>query len=177
MGIRPQTLRRERREFNTKHQTTKTPMTRVRLLLLAVLAFAPLAGCESLSKWKPDLRRPTGELKPVEPQQLVNYVNGHASRMQTLSAEVQVTAGKSGTPLQATLDGNLSASQPRNFRMKAQGTGLANVLVDLGSNRDQFWIYLDGMGADKLYVFASHTDFETGKARNFRRASPSSRTG
>jgi hypothetical protein len=63
-----------------------------------------------------------------------------------------------------TLRGRLSAGQPRNFRMVATG-GLVDAKVDFGSNPEQFWVYVAAPTMQPTYVFASHTDFETGKAK------------
>jgi hypothetical protein len=67
-------------------------------------------------------------------------------------------------PLPATLRGSMAAGQPRNFRMSASALAAK---VDLGSNADQFWVYFDGAGAGNkpVFVFASHSDFEAGKAK------------
>lgn len=139
-------------------------MTRYRLLLL-VVAVIPLTGCESLKGIMGRDRPPrgTGELPPVQPEQLTAYINDRASKMQSLSADVRVTASKNGFPLPAAFNGPLVANQPRNFRMKASAK-LAGE-VDLGSNDNQFWVYFGGGGMEPMYVFASHTDFKEGKAR------------
>jgi hypothetical protein len=137
-------------------------MTRFRLLVLAA-AIAPVGGC----KWIDDIKGPrppkgTGELPAVQASQLVGYVNERAARMQSLSASVSVSAYDRGLRMPATLTGSLAAQQPRNFRMRADALAAK---VDLGSNPEQFWVYFDGAGAKPLYVFASHTDFEAGKAK------------
>jgi hypothetical protein len=137
-------------------------MTRFRLLLLLV-ALIPLAGCTSLKEWmERDRQKGTGELQKVQPEQLTAYINDQASRMQSLSADVRVAPYSEGFRLPTTLTGNLAASQPRNFRMTA---GAMAAKVDLGSNDDQFWVYVTGAGAGPMYVFASHTDFKDGKVK------------
>jgi hypothetical protein len=139
-------------------------MYRFRFLLVAVVLL-PLAGC----KWIDDImgkdKAPKGAeaLPPVQPDQLVNYLNDRASRLQSLYYDdVRVTARGKDLPLPVTLTGRLAAGQPRNFRMSV--TGKLAGKVDLGSNPEQFWVYFDGAGPKPLYVFASHDDFEKGKA-------------
>lgn len=139
-------------------------MTRIRLMIVAAV-LAPLAGC----KWLDDHLRPTqktagaGPLEKVEPDRLLAFVNMRASRMQSLYySDVRASASDHGVPLPATLRGSLAANQPRNFRMTANALAAK---VDLGSNSDQFWVYFDGAGAKPLFVFASHSDFEAGKAK------------
>src|SRR5207247_1904410 len=60
--------------------------------------------------------------------------------------------------------GSLVATQPRNFRMVGDAGAVA-AKVDLGSNDQQFWVYAKVPTNDPMFVFASHTDFETGKAK------------
>jgi hypothetical protein len=139
-------------------------MTRFRLLVVAAV-LAPLTGCKWIDehlKPTPLPPRATGDLPKVQPDQLVGYVNQQASRMQSLSASVRITASNDGVRLPATLTGSLAANQPRNFRMRADALAAK---VDLGSNSDQFWVYFDGAGARPMFVFASHSDFEAGKAK------------
>jgi hypothetical protein len=139
-------------------------MNRFRLLLLAA-ALLPLGGC----KWLDELMtnkgpKPGDPLPKVQPDQLVTYLNERAARLQTLNyGDVRVATRSNGVPLPA-LHGNLAANQPRNFRMTGQG-GAMGAKVDLGSNADQFWVYFDAPTVKPMFVFASHTDFESGKAK------------
>jgi hypothetical protein len=138
-------------------------MTRARLLVLVALV-APLVGCTSIKEWIDRDRHPkgTGKLEPVEAERLVAFVNTRAQRMQSLSAAVSVSAYERGIRMPATLTGNLAAQQPRNFRMKADALAAD---VDLGSNAEQFWVYFKGGAARPMYVYASHTDFQEGRAK------------
>jgi hypothetical protein len=138
-------------------------MTRFRLLVL-VAALAPVVGCTSIKEWIERDRHPakgTGELPPVEAERLVAFVNMRASRMQSLSANVRITASDHNVPLPATLTGSLAAQQPRNFRTRAKALAAE---VDLGSNAEQFWVYFDAPPRP-MYVYASHADFQEGKAK------------
>ena len=142
-------------------------MNRSRLLLLAAAAaLLPLVGC----KWIEDHvgkgggAKGTDPLPKVQPDQLVTYLNERAGRLQTLDyGDMRLVASDHGVPLPA-LRGNLSAGQPRNFRMTGTG-GVVGANVDLGSNPDQFWVYFDAPTAKPLFVYASHSDFNDGKAK------------
>jgi hypothetical protein len=142
-------------------------MNRFHLLLL-VVALAALTGCESfkelMNRDKDRTTKGNEALPKVQPDQLVTYVNERAGRLQTFSAEyVRVVATDHSFTFPA-LRGSIDASQPRNFRLRATG-GAVPATTDLGSNSDQFWVYLDAPTQKPLYVFASHSDFESGKAK------------
>lgn len=137
-------------------------------LLLAVVVLSPLTGCEWLRSIRdPDSRPPkgSGPLPQAQPEQFVGYINERSARVQSLNfGDVRLVARAQSIPL-PPLRGNMAASQPRNFRMSAIG-GAMGGKVDLGSNTEQFWMFLD-VPTEKqpLFVYASHSDFEAGKAR------------
>jgi len=150
-------------------------MRHLRFLLAACLLTSN-TGCKSLREMfgiKPPSPNPqTGVVQKVSAEQLVGYLNIQAGRLHSVSyGEVTVSA-KEGDGIRGAikemaypnLRGNLSASQPRNFRMVAKG-GLVDVKVDLGSNPEQFWVYFTAPQTQPMYVFASHTDFESGKVK------------
>ena len=144
----------------------------MRLLRLVVVAavLTPAIGCNWLNELKnhnggDQARRGGGKLEPVAPEKLVDFLNDRASRLQTLQfGEVRTRVSGKGIPVAVNLDGNLACAQPRYFRMTGSGRALA-VKVDLGSNPDQFWLYLQAPGDKPVYLFASHADFESGKAK------------
>jgi hypothetical protein len=134
-------------------------------LLLVALVLAPLTGCEWMKRItnNDDKPKPGGPLSPVQPEQLVGYINERAARLQSLNfGDVRLVAKSDGLPLPA-LRGSMAAGQPRNFRMTA--TGGVGGKVDLGSNPEQFWVYVDAPTTKPMFVYASHTDFETGRAK------------
>lgn len=135
-------------------------------LLLAAAALSPLTGCEWIKGLRTDNDRPksNGPLPQVQPEQLVNYINDRAGRVQSLNfGDVRLVARAQSIPL-PPLRGSMAASQPRNFRMTGTG-GAMGAKVDLGSNPDQFWMFLDVPTEKPMFVYASHSDFEAGKAR------------
>ncbi|MCE9565637.1 MAG: hypothetical protein K8U57_26745 [Planctomycetes bacterium] len=151
-------------------------MRHLRVILIGFLLTANV-GCQSLRdafgiKPREPHNNNTGVVQKVTAEQLVGYLNTQASRLQTLSYGDVTVSAKEGDGIRGAikeavypnLRGNLSASQPRNFRMVAKG-GLVDVKVDLGSNPEQFWVYFTMPQMQPMYVFASHEDFESGKAK------------
>lgn len=137
--------------------------------LIRVLGVATLlslgAGCglvEKISGTRPP--KNTSPMAKVSADQLVDYLNAQASRLNSVTYDNAVVTARQGLIPLPSLRGNLAAVQPRNFRMRGQG-GVANAKIDLGSNPEQFWLYLDAPTARETFVFASHSDFETGRAR------------
>jgi hypothetical protein len=143
-------------------------MNRSRFLFVFVVAvMLPVVGCtwlDNIRKGGDGHPKGTDTLAKVPPERLVAYINTQSSRLQTLDySDIRVVAYDHSVPLPA-LRGNLTAGQPRYFRMTGQG-GAMGAKVDLGSNKDQFWVYFDAPATKPLFVFASHSDFEAGKAR------------
>jgi hypothetical protein len=127
------------------------------LLVVALLAGA--IGCSLIDKGPDSHSNTTIQKMPAD--RFVTYLNERASRLQAVNADVRFTAHDG--LLSMSLHGDLSAQQPRNFRMT--GTGNVGGRADLGSNSEQFWIYVDAPTQKPLYVYASHTDFEKGIAK------------
>lgn len=143
-------------------------MRRLSQLLIAAALLAPAVGC----KWMDEIKngsagRPknTGRIEPVAPEQLVGFLNDRAARLRSIEyADIRTHVSGKGLPLGANLDGSLAATQPRNFRMISSGR-VAAAKVDMGSNDKEFWVYVSAPGDAPVYVFASHDDFDTGKAK------------
>jgi hypothetical protein len=152
--------------LGSRHLPKQNAMNRARVLIVTVvLAALPLTGCTWLREL---MDRPPSPPKGTEPlperqaSSFVRYVNDHAAQLQTLEyGDVRLVASDHSVPMPG-LRGNLAASQPRNFRMTGSTVGTK---VDLGSNPDQFWVYFDAPANKPMFVFASHNDFEDGKAR------------
>lgn len=134
---------------------------------LIVSSFALLVGCKQIDDWRERMntRTPTasGPVKSVSADQLVSYLNGQSAKLNTLTyADARVTA-REGL-MSYTVRGNLAASQPRYFHMTGQG-GAMGGKVDLGSNPEQFWMYIQAPTMGQTFVYASHSDFEGGRAK------------
>lgn len=139
-------------------------MRSLRLLVAAAL-LAPAAGCGLIDKIGNSGKKPPGTpVQQVSSAQLVEYLNAQASRLESVTYEDANVTAKQGLLSMPSLHGNLAATQPRNFRMRGQG-GMVASKIDLGSNENQFWLYIDAPTVRPTYVFASHSDFETGRAR------------
>ena len=136
-------------------------MRSLRAISLAAMVIMAI-GCSLFEKQPKDSPRPSTPLAKVTAEQLVAYLNERASMLQTVSSDVRLTAHKG--VLSYSLHGGLEASQPRNFRMRCEG-GIAGGKVDLGSNSNQFWAYVHVPASEPLNVYASHTDFEAGRAK------------
>jgi hypothetical protein len=141
-------------------------MRLIRVLGVATVLFLGV-GCGLVEKMGGS-RTPknTSPVQTVSAEQLVDYLNAQATRLNSVTYDQAVITPKQGLGLVPlpSLRGDLAAVQPRNFRMRGQG-GAVNAKIDLGSNPEQFWLYLDAPTARETFVFASHSDFETGRVR------------
>jgi hypothetical protein len=140
-------------------------MRNLRLVIVAAL-LAPAVGCNWMKEWREQVRpKSTSRIEPVSAQQLVTYLNDRAARLQSIEyGDTRMRVSGKGIPVPATLDGNLAAVQPRSFRMVSAGR-VASAKVDMGSNDELFWVYMQAPGEQPLYVFATHADFEGGRAK------------
>lgn len=136
-------------------------------LILAAAVLSPAVGCN----WMKDRKdgggsyrpRPTEKLPDVAPNRLVKYLNDRATQFQSIDyGDVRYHCSQGVVPLPA-LEGNLACAQPRNFRMV--GTRTPGTRVDVGSNDQQFWMFVQIPTQKPTYVYASHDDFKAGKAR------------
>jgi hypothetical protein len=141
-------------------------------LLAAAFALPVVIGCSLFMPPKPPAPPHTGTISKVSADQLVGYLNAQSGRLQTISyGEASVTA-KQGDDFKdrlksmtfPVLRGSVAASQPRNFRMVVGG-GAISTTVDMGSNSEVFWMSARIPTQEPMFVFASHNDFETGKAK------------
>lgn len=136
------------------------------ILFVALLALA--VGCKQMDEWRDRMnnsRTPaaTTPVKQVTAEQLVGYLNGQSAKLNTLTyADARITA-REGL-MSYTVRGNLAASQPRYFHMTGMGSAMGGK-VDLGSNPEQFWMYIDAPTVKPIFVYASHSDFEGGRAK------------
>ena len=140
-------------------------MNRTRLLLLAA-ALLPLGGCKWLDEKLGKITDPKegGPLKPARAEQFVSYVNERAGRLQSIQYDqASMTVSAPNMVLSPTLRGWLAAGQPRKFNMVAEGAVAGKVI--LGSNDEQFWVYVNAPREKPVYVYASHTDFAAGHAK------------
>ena len=136
-------------------------------LLAASALLCPAVGCNWMREWRDQAQqgpRPTGQLTNQPAEKFVRFFNTYrAEPLQSIEyGDVRMRVSGKGIPIPVNLDGNLAAAQPRSFRLRAQGKMAGT--IDLGSNPEQFWVYTGGAG-DTMFVYASHADFESGRAK------------
>jgi hypothetical protein len=143
-------------------------MRTLRIVILAAFLSHSI-GC----KWIEDMKssaqakgKPTDKVAEVQADKLVNFLNERADRMRSVEySDTRMRVSGKGIPIPATLDGNLAAMQPRMFRLVSSAR-LADAKLDMGSNDKEFWVFVKGPGGEEpMYVFASHEDFATGRAK------------
>ena len=132
------------------------------LVLLLVLV-GP--GCASLDK----VLKPAKDAKPVPvneemptAQQMVEYLNDNARRIQAIQCNSVAIDCKQGNQNAPGLDGMVVLQKPNMFRLKAKVLG--QNAVDLGSNQEEFWYWISR--ADPPYVFhCTHAAMAAGQVR------------
>ncbi len=125
--------------------------------LLSWLVIAPVSGCQ--------LFQPREKLTPVpavftsQPQvgDLFTTVNRRTQNVRQLQAET--TVGISGVP--AKLSGSLLVERPNRLRLKVSPLGMDSLGADIGSNEQQFWVWVKsgGVMAESVLMFANHQEY------------------
>jgi hypothetical protein len=140
-------------------------MRKIQLLVIAAM-FALVVGCNWMKEWREGLdqnrQRASGKIGPWSAKEAVDYLNAQARLLQSIEYDtVHLRCFEKGMPT-PVVDGNLACAQPRYFRMHV---GKMTSDVDLGSNLEQFWVYLKLPGDPPMYVYASHSDYDAGLAK------------
>lgn len=112
-----------------------------------------LAGCAGITGVRD--RAPVGPATALNPtpQNLVNYVNANASRVEAIEAtdlSMEVKAGGQG----GGLSGTLHCEKPKSFRLRAKAVG--SQVADFGSNDQEFWYWIKQDNPPYLY----HCNYE-----------------
>ncbi|MFT7632416.1 MAG: hypothetical protein ACI87E_003468 [Mariniblastus sp.] len=96
-------------------------------------------------------------------QQLIANIEARAASVQQLSSKVSVSI--QGVP--AKIKGTLQVEFPDLMRMKAGIMGVAEMGVDVGSNRDNFWIWSRASLPNQppAFYYANHREFEQSPLR------------
>jgi hypothetical protein len=136
---------------------------------LRIVAFAALAASALGCKWIEDIKknsgpRPTGKIGDVPAAHFVKFLNERADKLHSVEYDdiTMRVSGKGVFP--ATLRGELIAAQPRNFRLFSSHR-IADAKLDMGSNEEGFWVFVETPKEKPLYLVASHADFASGKAK------------
>lgn len=129
-------------------------------LPIALSALLTLVGCQG-SFWS-ILKKKDEAPPPPAPGAvaLVEYLNNNAGRVQSLSgADIDLTCSQGIKSI--GLMAKMVAQKPRNFRMG--GVVLGKDVVDLGSNDQEFWWWIDK--SDPYQFFCSYKDWNEGKVQ------------
>jgi hypothetical protein len=101
--------------------------------------------------------------EPTAPE-LVAFLNDNARRVQAVQCVKVAMDCKQGNETPVGIDAMLVCEKPRNFRLK--GTALGKPVVDIGSNSDEFWFWInDPRGAEAPLYHCAYTDMKIGQAR------------
>lgn len=117
-----------------------------------------LAGCAGITGVRD--RAPVGPTSAINPtpQNLVNYINANASRVEAIEAadlSMEIKAGTQG----GGLSGTLHCEKPKSFRLRAKAVG--KPVADFGSNDQEFWYWISQDNPPYLY-HCNYTDLARG---------------
>jgi hypothetical protein len=89
-------------------------------------------------------------------QQVLNLLNGRADQVKQLSANVAISIP--GAP---KIKGTLQVEFPSRMRLKAGFMGINEAGVDIGSNEQQFWIWMRAPLPNQppAFYFANHREY------------------
>ena len=135
---------------------------RASLLTLALLATAS-SGCtwlRSFRVFQPQVANPPPVVFQGNPtrDQVIAAVNANTARVQTLKSEGTMTLA--GLP---ALHAEIAVERPQKFRFRA-GTQLFGPKVDLGSNEELFWFWVQ-LSPQPGVFYARHDQFAVSSAR------------
>ena len=131
---------------------------------VAAIAICLMAVSFSGCSWLTNSFYPRGQAPPqifnqqVTKEQIIGAVNANSQAIRSLQSKVQVRA--TGTP---TLSGDLSVEQPSRLRMQVGLLGMTNSGLDLGSNDNEFWVWIKSAlpgGQPPAVLFATHAEYE-----------------
>lgn len=96
-------------------------------------------------------------------EQLVNYLNDNAGRIQTLRTDnLSLTVSQGLGVLSFGLTGKVMAEKPRNLRLVADVGG--SRMVDMGSNDQEFWFWVS-KGDPPYQFFCSYKALKEGQVK------------
>lgn len=133
-----------------------------RLSLLLIVACG--TGCESLKRaFVTQEPQPTGVLEGRDANQFVTYLNQQAALMQSVRYDdVSISASDAQGSMPRLNEGVLACSKPRNFRLMAGHMLTSGSEVDVGSNSNEFWMYVKR--PEQTFVYCNYEDFTQGRA-------------
>jgi hypothetical protein len=127
-------------------------------LALALAILVAQGGCAWLHRWGLVQEPPPQVLPPgAGLEQVIAAVNHNNSQIQALFSNSATLSG----PGYPTLRAHIAFQRPRNFRLRADAFGPE---VDLGSNDQLFWFWINRSQPPALY-FCRHDQFPASRAR------------
>lgn len=114
-----------------------------------------------------ETQAPAAFAGPPNLEQIVYAVNANSHRVQQLQTDGAKLTVAGFPPLRA----DMALEQPRRFRLRAQLTGVTGPEIDMGSNNEEFWLWVKRADPPAMY-FARHAEFSRSAARNITPMEP-----
>ena len=127
------------------------------LLLGWFVTLGPATGCKLFPPREKLTPVPVAFTSPPQVGDLFTTVNRRTQNVRQLQAET--TVGISGVP--AKLSGSLIVERPDRLRLKVSPLGMDSLGADIGSNEQQFWVWVKsgGVMAESVLMFANHQEY------------------
>ncbi len=135
------------------------------LWCVALLFAASGATCHNSRLVEP--LPPAAFAGPPNLPEVIYAVHANTHRVQQLRTEAASISFPGSLPLRA----ELVMEQPRNIRLRAQFMGLSGPELDLGSNNEEFWLWVKRTSPPAVY-FARHAEFAQSNAKNIMPIEP-----
>ncbi|MDP1560901.1 MAG: hypothetical protein Q8M16_05855 [Pirellulaceae bacterium] len=125
--------------------------------LVGLVVLAPATGCKLFQSREKLTPVPVVFTNTPQVGDLFTTVNRRTQNVRQLQAET--TVGISGVP--AKLSGSLIVERPNRLRLKVSPLGMDSLGADIGSNEQQFWVWVKsgGVMADSMLMFANHQEY------------------
>ncbi len=114
--------------------------------MIALLAIVAAPGCRALTL-NPGRPPAISPLQAVAIETLVERHNRNAELVQSLEAEPSVREGRTGSG-----SGRLALVRPRDFKLTVSKPVSGDIVADVGSNDEKFWIWSVNPDDPKTYV-------------------------
>ena len=116
-----------------------------------------MTGCQSVSWWSPSVPKAPVVLNATPTaQEIALTINQNAAKVHQLESQARVSVQD-----MPGITGKLAFEKPRRLRLQAKLLGVAGPGVDVGSNDQEFWIWLQTAmtGQQPLFLHANHQEF------------------
>ena len=136
---------------------TLRSMSRTWVTLVLFLMISFQVGCQSFLWWGPAAPEAPIVLQSTPTaQEIALAIGRNSQRIQQLESQVKVSVQD-----MPGITGKMAYEIPRRMRLQAKFLGLPGPGVDLGSNDDEFWVWLQtgGTGQAPMMMYANHVEF------------------